>query len=78
MRWRLKVSFQVHDERVVDNGEYVFLTLDMINLFQFDDCTLFEALESERVLLLVITSVLDEAHATESSRSKRRQYMKVV
>ena len=78
MRWRLKVSFQVHDERVVDNGEYVFLTLDMIYLFQFDDCTLFEALQGERVLLLVITSVFNEAHTTESSRTKRRQYMKVI
>ena len=71
MRWRLKVSFQVHDERVVDYRENVFLTLNMINLFQFDDCTLFETLECERVLLLVITAMFDEAHTTESTSSER-------
>ena len=69
MRWRLKVSLQVHDEWVIDYGENVFLTLHVINLFQFDDCTLFEAFEGERVLLLVITAVLDETHTTESTRA---------
>jgi len=78
MRWRLKVSFQVHDEWVVDYGENVFLTLDMINLFQFDDCTLFEALQGERVLFLVITAMFNEAYTAESSRAERRQDMKVI
>ena len=67
MRWRLKVSFQVHDERVVDYRENVFLTLNMINLFQFDDCTFLETFEGEGILLLVITAVFYETYATESS-----------
>ena len=63
---------------MVDYGEDIFLTLDMINLFQFDDCTLFETLECEGILFLVITAMFNETHTSESSRTKRRQNVKVV
>ena len=52
---------------MVDYRENVLLTLHMINLFQFDDCTFLETLEGEGILLLVITAVFYETYATESS-----------
>ena len=43
MRGGLEVAFQVDDEWMVDDGKDFLLTLDVIDLFQFDYCTLFEA-----------------------------------
>lgn len=43
MRRRLKVSFQVNDEWMIDSRKNCFLALDMINLLQLDDGTFLEA-----------------------------------
>lgn len=45
VRWRLEVPLQVHDEWMVDDREDFLLTLDVVDLFQFNDRALFQALQ---------------------------------
>ena len=68
----LKISFQADDEWMIDDGENFLLTLDMVDLLQLDDGTLFEALQSERLCIVRLASMLDESHSSKRARAQRR------
>ena len=45
MRGGLEVALEIHDEWMINNGEYFLLTLHVIDLFQFYDGTFLQAFE---------------------------------
>ena len=63
---------------MIDDREYFLLTLNVINLLQLNDGTLFEALQSQRLRIIWLTSMLDESHSTKSARAQRRQDVEII
>ena len=78
MRRGLEVALEIHDERMINNGEYFLLTLHVIDLFQFYDGTFLQAFESQWISIVAITAVLDQSDSTEGTCSQGRQDMEVI
>ena len=78
MRGGLEVALEIHDERMINNGEYFLLTLHVIDLFQFYDGTFLQAFESQWISIIAITAVLDQSDSTEGTCSQGRQDMEVI
>ena len=78
MRGGLEVALEIHDERMINNGEYFLLTLHVIDLFQFYDGTFLQAFESQWISIVAITAVLHQSDSTEGTCSQGRQDMEVI
>ena len=78
MRWRLEVSLQVHDEWVVYDGKNFLFALHVVNLLQFDDCTLFEAFQGQWLDIGIVASVLDQTNPTERASAQRGQNVEII
>ena len=78
MRGGLEVALEIHDERMINNGEYFLLTLHVIDLFQFYDGTFLQAFESQWISIIAITAVLDQSDSAEGTSSQGRQDMEVI
>ena len=78
MRGGLEVALEIHDERMINNGEYFLLTLHVIDLFQFYDGTFLQAFESQWISIVAITAVLDQSDSAKGTCSQGRQDMEVI
>ena len=78
MRGGLEVALEIHDERMINNGEYFLLTLHVIDLFQFYDGTFLQAFESQWISIVAITAVLHQSDSTKGTCSQGRQDMEVI
>ena len=78
MRRGLKGSFEVHYERVIYSLQDLFLRLNMFNLFQSDDLTFLQALESQRFRLGWLALVFHQAYSAKGPSTESGQKFEVI